>query len=99
MKEIVSCCNVCDDLKRYKFIETIGIGETLHVYIAERKDSSRVVVKVLRKDDSSENRYKRKRFKREVDILRLIHHPNIVKILEHGDHDGFPTLSWTISAE
>ncbi len=33
-----------------------------------------------------------RRLEREFDALRHLHHPNIVRVLDHGDEDGMPWL-------
>lgn len=73
----------------YKVIDKIASGGMGTVYKAhDIKDKSReLAVKVLREEYFNDAAYK-KRFRNEAVIIEQLDHPNIVKIIERGEHDG-----------
>jgi eukaryotic-like serine/threonine-protein kinase len=69
---------------RYRVLEELGRGGMARVYLAEDKGLGRLVaVKVLRAELGAI--LGATRFRREVDILRRLHHPNIVPLLDWGE--------------
>jgi len=78
--------------KRYYIIESIGHGGMTTVYKAlDVKREQEVAIKVLAPYLVMDPVFK-KRFKREIKILQTFDHPNIVPILDFGEHEGAPYL-------
>ncbi len=76
----------------YRLLSVLGHGGMGMVYLAERSDgglAQRVAVKLIRGGGSDQEL--RIRFQREREILRLMQHPNIARLLDGsvGD-DGMP---------
>ncbi len=62
------------------------------VYCAEDPDSGQTVaIKVLTQAVGQDDSFVR-RFRREAEVLRRLKHPNIVQLLDAGEHDGHPYL-------
>lgn len=75
-------------LGRYRLMESIGRGGMSTVYQAHDLDRLELVaVKVLSPYVAQEPRFK-ERFDREVKLLKELHQPNIVPILNYGDEEG-----------
>ncbi|XP_040091486.1 serine/threonine-protein kinase MARK2-like [Oryx dammah] len=75
------CANKIARIKHYEILETIGEGHFAKVKLAWHALTKRVVaIKVIQKTNQSLSRVK-EQF-REVDSLRTVNHPNIVKLLE-----------------
>ncbi len=77
---------------RYCIAEKIGVGGMATVYKAFDSRLERdVAVKVIRSDIVRDEMFL-KRFEREAKALARLSHPNIVKVLDYGEHDGSPYL-------
>ncbi len=78
----------------YRLLKTLGRGGMGVVFLAEAGPEAaavpgtRVALKVLRKVTGDE----RRRFDREVRYLESLRHPGIVRMLDHGEHAGYPYL-------
>ena len=69
--------------QRYTFRSLIGKGSAAYVILADDAESkTEVAVKILRPEVSTV--VGEKRFRREVEILRKLDHPNILRLLDHG---------------
>jgi serine/threonine protein kinase len=69
--------------KRYAFRSLIGRGSAAYVVLADDLEGhTQVAVKILRPDTST--RVGENRFRREIEILRQLDHPNILPLLDHG---------------
>lgn len=82
-------------LGRYHIIEQLGQGGMATVYKAYDTRLERdVAVKIIRKGAFPPEQLERilKRFEREAKALAKLSHPNIVKVLDYGDHEGVPYL-------
>jgi len=81
--------------ERYKIIERLGEGGMATVYKAydERLDRE-VAIKVIRRDAFPADQIDMllKRFERESKSLAKLSHPNIVGVLDYGEHEGSPYL-------
>ncbi len=77
-----------DRLGHYHVLEQLGAGGIATVYRAAGSDGRCVALKVLQpsKLDTKEVR----RFQREIETLRRLDHPNIVRLFEGGETDGLP---------
>ncbi|HMO23244.1 MAG TPA: protein kinase, partial [Candidatus Melainabacteria bacterium] len=78
---------------RYKWCEPIAQGGMGVVYLAEDKGNgnARCVIKQLRSDTESPDEMQEgtRLFKREVDMLRSLDHPGIVRFFDyHSSEDG-----------
>jgi tetratricopeptide (TPR) repeat protein len=75
----------------YKLMDKIGSGGMGDIYKARNiKDKARTstyAIKVLREEYNNDEKYK-KRFKNEAAVIDQLQHPNIVKVMERGEHDG-----------
>lgn len=69
----------------YRIMKRLGEGGMGKVYLARReKDGQRVAIKVLPPKKALEDEQALKRFYREMDLSRRIHHPNLTRTLEVG---------------
>lgn len=74
---------------RWELLERLATGGMGEVFRAlDRREDEQVAVKTLR----SEVAEGAQRFADEVATLRRIDHPNVVRLLEAGEHDGVPFL-------
>jgi serine/threonine protein kinase len=82
-------------LGRYHILKQLGEGGMAIVYKARDTNLDRdVAIKVIRTDIFGPAILKRllERFKREGQALAKLAHPNIVTVLEYGEHNGAPYL-------
>lgn len=82
-------------LGRYHIIEKLGEGGMATVYKAYDTRLERdVAVKIIRKEAFSQEVIGRilKRFEREAKTLAKLTHPNIVSIIDYGEHENSPYL-------
>jgi tRNA A-37 threonylcarbamoyl transferase component Bud32 len=78
---------MAEDFGRYEVIEELARGAYGIVYKARDRELDRVVaLKALRHADAGPAA--RERFVREARIAASLDHPNVVRILESGEHDG-----------
>lgn len=76
-------------LGNYSILDAIGQGGMATVYRArDVRDGTTVAIKVLSPYVAADPKF-RGRFDREVDLLRRLHHPNIVPILAFGQDRGY----------
>ena len=82
-------------LGRYHILEQLGEGGMATVYKAYDTRLERdVAVKIIRTDQFAPAMLERilKRFEREAKALARLTHPNIVSVIDYGEHDGAPYL-------
>ncbi|MFZ5903232.1 MAG: bifunctional serine/threonine-protein kinase/formylglycine-generating enzyme family protein [Chloroflexota bacterium] len=82
-------------LGRYHILEQLGEGGMATVYRARDMRVERdVAVKVIRTEMLSSHALERvlRRFKREARALGKLSHPNIVGVIDYGEHEGMPYL-------
>jgi serine/threonine-protein kinase len=74
----------------YELGEKLGEGGMGVVYLAcRKKDSAAMAIKIMLAKVAVDE-YARDSFKREIEVTRSIHHPNIVGLLDHGSiSNGF----------
>jgi hypothetical protein len=77
-----------DVIGSYQVLATIGEGGMGVVYKARDLLSGRVCAVKLMARHLSGNADARRRFLREANLLVRLRHPNIVRILARGEHDG-----------
>ena len=76
-----------EDFGRYEALEELARGANGIVYKARDRELDRIVaLKVLRQAEAGPAA--RERFAREARIAASLDHPNIVRILESGEHEG-----------
>ena len=79
----------------YRLGDRLGAGGMATVYEGRTPAGKPVAVKLMRRlDEETEETVGEylKRFRREAAITARLHHPNIVHVLDFGDHDGVPYL-------
>jgi peptide/nickel transport system substrate-binding protein len=79
-------------LGRYHVVEQLGQGGMAKVYKAfDTRLERHVAIKVILPERHQSEEFL-KRFEREAKALARLSHPNIVKVLDYGDHEGHPYL-------
>lgn len=79
-------------LGRYHVLEQLGEGGMATVYKAfDTRLERNVAIKVILPSRQQDEKFL-KRFEREARALAQLSHPNIVKVLDYGDHEGVPFL-------
>ena len=89
------------NLGRYHILEQLGQGGMATVYKAyDTRLEREVAIKVIRKGAFPPEQLERilKRFEREAKALARLSHPNIVKVLDYGEHEGAPLSGHGIPA-
>ncbi|HND92703.1 MAG TPA: SUMF1/EgtB/PvdO family nonheme iron enzyme [Anaerolineales bacterium] len=82
-------------LGRYQIVELIGEGGMATVYKARDARLDRdVAIKFIRPEAVPPDQFEiiLKRFEREAKSLAGLSHPNIVGVIDYGEHDGLPYL-------
>jgi len=82
-------------LGRYEIREILGEGGMATVYKAfDTRLEREVALKVIRRDAflPEEMDMLLKRFEREAKLLGRLSHPNIVGVIDYGEHEGLPYL-------
>ncbi|MEW6568119.1 MAG: serine/threonine-protein kinase, partial [Chloroflexota bacterium] len=75
-------------LSRYYLLEQVGLGGMAAVFIAlDLQHDQKVAVKILSPHLAQTPQF-RIRFRREVQVLRDLKHPNIVPIVDFGEENG-----------
>ena len=70
--------------QRYRLIEPLGAGATAHVFRARQLNLDRDVVVKLVWEFGKMSEVRRARLLQEVRVAAELHHPNIVRLLDHG---------------
>lgn len=77
----------------YTVLKLLGRGGQAVVYLCSRSDSDEeVAVKLMTSTSGSGD----ERFRREILLSRLLAHPNIVRILDDGVHEGAPYVAMEV---
>lgn len=73
---------------RYKVYDQVGAGGFATVYLGRNLQTNEIVaIKVLSQELTADPHYV-ERFRREVATAERLQHPNIIRILDHGLHEG-----------
>ena len=73
---------------RYELEELVGTGGMSSVYRAhDRLLDRKVALKVLHEQYTDDDEYV-ERFRREARAVAALSHPNIVTVIDRGEHDG-----------
>jgi serine/threonine protein kinase len=79
-------------LGRYHILEQLGEGGMAVVYKAyDTRLERNVAIKVILPQKQHTEKFI-KRFEREAKALARLSHPNIVKVIDYGEHEGIPFL-------
>jgi serine/threonine protein kinase len=73
----------------YTIESQLGEGGMGRVFKAVGPDGQPVAIKIVKEEMAGDQIFL-KRFRREAEIAQRIHHPNVVAVVETGDHDGLP---------
>ena len=76
----------------YRVEEVLGSGATALVYRAIGPDGQAVALKLILPELSMDETFAR-RFELEVSIAQRVSHPNVVPVLDSGEHEGSPWLT------
>ena len=80
----------------YRKLSVLGKGATSVVYRALRDgDSQEVALKIMSNADAATD-LERRRFNAATAAAATLDHPNIVKVLDFGEHDGVPFVVMTL---
>ena len=88
------CYNIhmhIQDLSEYRVIRKIPKGGLTDLYVCADASGKRVVVRYIR-EQYKNDRIMRKAFKKGIEILTVLDHPCVVKLIAHGDVKGMPYM-------
>jgi serine/threonine-protein kinase len=91
-KEVQADSRIGTRVGGYRLDSLIGVGGMGMVYGATAPDGTRVALKLVKEDYARDETFRR-RFQREARIAQTVEHPNVVPVLETGEHDGLPYLT------
>jgi serine/threonine protein kinase len=78
-----------DTVGTYTVEEQLGEGGMGRVFKATGPDGQPVALKMVKSEMAGDEIFL-KRFRREAEIAQRIQHPNVVSVLDTGDHEGLP---------
>jgi serine/threonine protein kinase len=78
-----------DTVGGYTIDDQLGEGGMGRVFKATGPDGQLVALKVVRSEMAGDETFL-KRFRREAAVAQRIEHPNVVSVIETGEHDGLP---------
>jgi serine/threonine-protein kinase len=88
----VSDPRIGSQIGEYNVDALLGEGGMGKVYTATGPDGGRVALKLV-KDDYARDETFRRRFYREARIAQTVQHPNVVPVLDTGEHEGLPYMA------
>jgi serine/threonine-protein kinase len=78
-------------INQFQVVERLAQGGTGSVYLATRSSSEQYALKVLRRENLG-NEESQASLRREAELLTVLQHPNVVRLLEVGSDCGEPFL-------
>ena len=75
----------------YTILKELATGSFGKTYLAKSPDGKKVILKIMHPHLATEPEA-RMRFHREMEILKQLNHPQIVRLIEAGEHEGVPFL-------
>jgi serine/threonine protein kinase len=78
-------------ISQFQVVERLAQGGTGSVYLATRSSSEQYALKVLRRENLG-NEESQASLRREADLLSVLQHPNVVRLLDVGHEGGEPFL-------
>jgi serine/threonine protein kinase len=88
----VSDPRIGSQIGEYNVDSLLGEGGMGKVYTATGPDGGRVALKLV-KDDYARDETFRRRFYREARIAQTVQHPNVVPVVDTGEHEGLPYMA------
>ena len=88
----VSDPRIGSQIGEYSVDDLLGEGGMGKVYTARGPDGGRVALKLV-KDDYARDETFRRRFYREARIAQTVQHPNVVPVVDTGEHEGLPYMA------
>jgi tRNA A-37 threonylcarbamoyl transferase component Bud32 len=85
--------SVLPDMGEYELLEKLGEGGMGAVYKARQRKLKRIVALKLLPKERLANATARARFEREMEAVGAVDHPNIVRAMHAGEHQGAPYLA------
>jgi serine/threonine-protein kinase len=74
----------------YEILRELGKGAAGTVYVAsDMRSGAEVAVKILA-DELSARDQRRARLRKQLDLVRTLDHPNVVRVLDDGEREGRP---------
>ncbi|ACZ37557.1 serine/threonine-protein kinase [Sphaerobacter thermophilus] len=77
---------------RFRLVRVVGSGGFGTVWLATERGERRVAVKILNREHAADPELVA-RFEREAQLGGNVDHPNVVRVLGHGRHDGRPFMA------
>ena len=81
-----------DSVGPYTITGNLGVGGMGRVFCADGPGGDVVALKIVKSDLARDTVF-RKRFDREARIAQRVAHPNLVPVLDTGEHQGIPYLT------
>jgi Protein kinase domain/GAF domain len=75
----------------YRVEAMLGAGGMGYVYRAAGRGDAQVAIKLIKREMAADATFRR-RFEREAAIARGTSHPNLVPVLDVGEHEGVPYM-------
>jgi serine/threonine-protein kinase len=76
----------------YAVDSLLGVGGMGKVYRATAPDGTAVALKLVKEDYARDETFRR-RFYREARIAQMVKHPNVVPVVDTGEHQGLPFMA------
>src|ERR1700748_922758 len=88
----VSDPRIGSQIGEYNVDALLGEGGMGKVYTATGQNGERAPIKLV-KDDYARDETYRRRFYREARIAQTVQHPNVVPVVDTGEHEGLPYMA------
>jgi len=88
IKVLRDCTNYKNFFKNYNLLSILGEGTYGEVFVSEdMKSKVKVATKIIKKNNDKQDYWKR--IKTEIDVLKIVNHPNIVKFVENYENSEY----------